>query len=69
MNKAMTAGDLSKRADESMFKGVYYEIINGMNGLMESVANPLRRTDGDAKTPGGQRLHPEDGQGLYGHLG
>ena len=41
LTEAMAAGDLSKRADENRFKGAYREIIHGMNGLMESVADPL----------------------------
>ncbi len=38
---AVTAGDLTKRGDENQFRGAYREIIHGMNGLIESMANPL----------------------------
>ena len=39
--RAIIAGDLNGRGNENEFRGAYREIIHGMNGLMESVANPL----------------------------
>ena len=41
LTSALAAGDLSQRADENKFRGTFREIIHGMNGLMESVADPL----------------------------
>ena len=42
----VAAGDLSKRGNEKEFQGAYREIIQGMNGLMESVGNPLNELIG-----------------------
>ena len=41
LTRALAVGDLTKRADENRFKGTFREIIHGMNGLTESVADPL----------------------------
>ncbi len=46
---AIIGGDLSKRADENMFQGVYHYIVRGLNGMMESVANPLNELIGVLK--------------------
>jgi methyl-accepting chemotaxis protein len=43
---AVTAGDLSKRADESNFQGAYRDIVHGLNGLIESVAGSLNEITG-----------------------
>ena len=39
--KAGIAGNLSKRADASNYKGQWLDIINGLNGLMEAVVTPI----------------------------
>ncbi len=41
LTAAITAGDLTRRGNENEFQGAYREIILGMNGLIESVADPL----------------------------
>ena len=41
LTRAVTTGDLSKKGNEKEFQGAYREIIEDMNGLMESVTNPL----------------------------
>ena len=39
--RAASSGDISKRGNEQEFQGRYREIIHSMNGLMESMTNPL----------------------------
>jgi methyl-accepting chemotaxis protein len=41
LSGAVASGDLSRRADERQFQGVYREMMRGLNELIESVANPL----------------------------
>ncbi len=41
LTRSLAGGDLTKRSDENRFRGTFREIIHGMNGLMESVADPL----------------------------
>ena len=43
---AVTEGDLSKRADESNFRGAYRDIVHGLDGLIDSVANSLNELIG-----------------------
>jgi methyl-accepting chemotaxis protein len=43
---AVTVGDLSKRADESRFQGAYRDIVHGLDGLIDSVANSLNELIG-----------------------
>jgi methyl-accepting chemotaxis protein len=43
---AVTAGDLSKRGDESNFQGAYRDIVHGLDGLIESVAGSLNEITG-----------------------
>ncbi len=43
---AVTAGDLSKRADESNFQGAYRDIVHGLDGLIDSVASSLNELIG-----------------------
>ncbi|MGD0153262.1 MAG: HD domain-containing phosphohydrolase [Thermacetogeniaceae bacterium] len=38
---SITVGDFSKRGDEKKYQGGYREIILGMNGLIDSVTDPL----------------------------
>jgi methyl-accepting chemotaxis protein len=38
---SVTAGDLSRRADESAFQGAYRDIVHGLGGLVEFVAGSL----------------------------
>ncbi len=38
---SVTAGDLSKRGNVEEYRGVYREIVQGTNGLIDAVANPL----------------------------
>jgi methyl-accepting chemotaxis protein len=42
---AAQAGDLSKRADISRYHGGYAELVSGMNGVLEAVAEPLQETN------------------------
>jgi methyl-accepting chemotaxis protein len=38
---AARAGDLGKRGDTSKYEGAYAELLTGMNGVVEAVADPL----------------------------
>jgi methyl-accepting chemotaxis protein len=38
---AARAGDLTKRGDTSKYQGAYAELLTGMNGVVEAVADPL----------------------------
>jgi methyl-accepting chemotaxis protein len=46
MTGAMTAGDLSDRADESKFQGAYRDIIHSLDALVDSVAAPVNELTG-----------------------
>jgi methyl-accepting chemotaxis protein len=46
MTGAMTAGDLSARADESKFQGAYRDIVHSLDALVDSVAAPVTELTG-----------------------
>jgi PAS domain S-box-containing protein len=41
LEHAASEGDLTKRGDAGRFRGAYKEMVQGMNGLFDSIANPL----------------------------